>query len=137
MILVSKIRSKRDKVTFSGPFKKGINKKTNTITQALSLMRKNKLIINQAFKINIQKNVPHGSGLGGGSSNAANLLNVLNLKLKLKLSKDKLKKIATKIGFDVPINLERKNTFLTGKKNKILRVKNFFLYSSKLASLFH
>jgi len=34
------------------------------------------------FRINVQKNIPHGSGLGGGSSNAANLINFLNLKMK-------------------------------------------------------
>ena len=69
------------------------------------------------FKINIQKNIPHGSGLGGGSSNAAVLLNYFNSKMKMNLSKKKLQNLAFKIGFDVPIILEKKNTFLTGKKN--------------------
>jgi len=113
-------------VIFSGPFKKGISPQNNTITQVLNLMRKSNLLANQNFKINVQKNIPHGSGLGGGSSNAANLLNALNLQLKLKLSRDKLEKIANQIGFDVPINLEKKNTFLTGKKNEILRLNRKF-----------
>ena len=72
------------------------------------MLRKKQLLINQTFKIIIKKNIPHGSGLGGGSSNAADLLNILNLKLKLKLTKVKLKKLANKIGFDVPISLEKK-----------------------------
>ena len=38
----------------------------------------------------------------------------------------KLKKLANKIGFDVPINLEKKNTLLTGNKNKILRLNKKF-----------
>ena len=126
VILISKIRSKRDKINFIGPFKKGINKKFNTLSQMLNLLRRNKLLVNQTFKINVKKNIPHGAGLGGGSSNAANLLNSLNLKLKLKLNKHKLKKLANQIGFDVPINLERKNTFLTGNKNEILRINKKF-----------
>jgi len=126
VILISKIRSKKDKINFIGPFKKGINKKFNTLSQMLNLLRRNKLLVNQAFKINVKKNIPHGAGLGGGSSNAANLLNSLNLKLKLKLNKHKLKKLANQIGFDVPINLERKNTFLTGNKNEILRINKKF-----------
>ena len=84
------------------------------------------MLENQAFKINIKKNIPHGSGLGGGSSNAADLLNYFNLKMKLKLNKNKIKKLASQIGSDVPINLERKNTFLTGKKDKILRLSQKF-----------
>ena len=84
------------------------------------------MVENQAFKINIQKNIPHGSGLGGGSSNAADLLNYFNSKMRLKLDKKKIKKLASKIGFDVPISLERRNTFLTGKKDEIIRFNQKF-----------
>ena len=126
VISISKIRNLKDKINFSGKFKKGINEKSNTITEVLNLLRNKKLLENQAFKINIKKNIPHGSGLGGGSSNAADLLNYFNLKMKLKLSKNKIKKLASQIGSDVPVNLERKNTFLTGKKDKILRFSQKF-----------
>ena len=126
VISISKIRNVKDKINFSGKFKKGINKKSNTITEVLNLLRNKKLLENQAFKINIKKNIPHGSGLGGGSSNAADLLNYCNLKMKLKLNKNKIKKLASQIGSDVPVNLERKNTFLTGKKDKILRFSQKF-----------
>ena len=126
VISISKIRNLKDKINFSGKFKKGINKKSNTISEVLKLLRNKKLLENQAFKINIKKNIPHGSGLGGGSSNAADLLNYCNLKMKLKLNKNKIKKLASQIGFDVPVNLERKNTFLTGKKDKILRFSQKF-----------
>ena len=34
--------------------------------------------------------------------------------------------MADQIGFDVPINLERRNTFLTGKKSEILRLNQKF-----------
>ena len=125
-ISILKIKSLRDKISFSGRFKEGINKKSNTVTKVLDLFRRTKLLKNQAFKINIQKNIPHGSGLGGGSSNAADLINFFNLNMKLKLNKNKIKKLADQIGFDVPINLERKNTFLTGKKDNILRLNQNF-----------
>ena len=126
LISISKIRSLNDKISFSGKFKKNINHKSNTVTEVLDLLRKNKFFERQAFKINIQKNIPHGSGLGGGSSNAADLLNYFNSEMKLKLNKKKIKKIAYQIGFDVPINLERRNTFLTGKKGEILRLNQKF-----------
>ena len=41
--------------------------------------------------------------------------------MRLKLSNNKIKKLAGQIGFDVPVNLERRNTFLTGKRGEILR----------------
>ena len=126
VISISRIRNLKDEISFSGKFKKGINKKSNTITKVLNLLRSIKLLENQAFKINVRKNIPHGSGLGGGSSNAANLLNYFNSKMKLKLSKNKIKKLAGQIGFDVPVNLEKRNTFLTGKKGEILRLNQKF-----------
>jgi len=129
VISISKIKSSKDKISFSGKFKKGIRKKTNTVTKILNLLRRAKLLENQAFKINIQKNIPHGSGLGGGSSNAADLLNYFNSKMKLKLRKKKIKQLANQIGFDVPINLERKNTLLTGKKDEILRFNKKFKFN--------
>ena len=126
VISIAKIRSLNDKISFSGKFKKGINKKSNTATKILNLLRRTKLLENQTFKINIQKNIPHGSGLGGGSANAADLLNYFNSKMRFKLSKNKIKKLAGQIGFDVPVNLERRNTFLTGEKGKILRLNRKF-----------
>ena len=126
VISISRIKKLNDKISFTGRFKKGINKKSNTITKVLNLLRSNKLLKNQAFKINVQKNIPHGSGLGGGSSNAANLLNYFNLKMKLKLSKNEIRKLADKIGFDVSISLEKRNAFLTGEKGKILRLNQKF-----------
>jgi len=126
IISISKIRSSKDKISFSGKFKKGIDKKKNTVTKVLSLLRKNQMPKNQVFKINIQKNIPHGSGLGGGSSNASDLLNYFNSEMRLKLDKRKIKRLASKIGFDVPISLERRNTFLTGKKDEIIRLNQKF-----------
>ena len=126
IIYISKIKSSKDKISFSGQFKKGINNSFNTVTLLLNLLRKNNLIKNQSFKINIKKNIPHGSGLGGGSSNAASLLNYFCNHEKFKITKNKKINLAKKIGFDVPISLERKNTFLTGNQNEILRFNKKF-----------
>ena len=126
VISISKIKGANDKISFSGRFKKGVNKKSNTITNVLYLLRKRNFFQKQAFKIDIQKNIPHGSGLGGGSSNAANVLNFFNSKMRLKLNKDEISKIAYQIGFDTPVSLEKKNTLLTGKKGEILRLNQKF-----------
>ena len=121
VIKIRKIQGVKDKIFFSGKFKQGINKKYNTVNKVLSLLRKENLLKKQAFEINTKKNIPHGSGLGGGSSNAANLLNFFKLKMHLQINKIQTYKIAKNIGFDVPISLEKKNTLLTGKKGQMIR----------------
>ncbi len=126
VISISKTKGANDKISFSGRFKKGVNKKSNTITNVLYHLRKRNFFQKQAFKIAIQKNIPHGSGLGGGSSNAADVLNFFNTKMCLKLNKAEICKIAYKIGFDTPVSLEKKNTLLTGKKGEILRLNQKF-----------
>ncbi len=123
VITIQKINSIKDKVSFSGQFRHGVDNRYNTITKTLKLFRKYKLLTNQSFKINVEKNIPHGSGLGGASSNAAHLMIFLNKKMHLQLSKKKIVKLARYIGFDTPITLEKKNTILTGKKDEILRFK--------------
>jgi len=126
-IYVRKIFGTKDKIYFSGKFKKGINKKENTIIKVLKLLRKMNLLRQKRFEINIKKNIPHGSGLGGGSSNAAFLLDFLNYKMHLNLNDKKIYRIAKQIGSDVPICLKKKNTIIQSK-NKLLRLrKNFKL----------
>ena len=124
LISISKIRSLDDKISFSGKFKKGIDKENNTVVQILNLLRRTKLLKNRFFKINIRKNIPHGSGLGGGSSNAADLLNYFNSKMKLKLSKIQIKKLAAQVGFDVPISLEKKKHFFNWKKRRNIKIQS-------------
>ena len=53
LISISKIRSLDDKISFSGKFKKGIDKENNTVVQILNLLRRTKLLKNRFFKINI------------------------------------------------------------------------------------
>ena len=126
LISINIIKKKEDKIIFSGKFKKGINIKKNTLTNLLFFLRKKKLLKKNFFKINIKKNIPHGSGLGGGSANAANLLNFLNIKMNLRLSNKIINKIANQIGFDVEPLLKKQNTFFTGNKRELIRIQNSF-----------
>ncbi|MGP4950895.1 4-(cytidine 5'-diphospho)-2-C-methyl-D-erythritol kinase [Psychrobacter sp. T6-1] len=57
----------------------------------------------QAVRITLDKHLPMGAGLGGGSSNAATTLLALNELWQFKLNQNELIKIATTIGADVPI----------------------------------
>ena len=52
-------------------------------------------------KIVLKKHIPIGAGLGGGSSDAAAFLRLANEELSLKISRERLTKIAQNIGADV------------------------------------
>jgi len=58
--------------------------------------------VNRGVEIKINKRIPVGSGMGGGSSNAATVLCGLNKLWKLNLSRAKLAGFGRQIGSDVP-----------------------------------
>jgi 4-diphosphocytidyl-2-C-methyl-D-erythritol kinase len=72
----------------------------------------------------LRKNIPIGAGLGGGSSNAATMLQALNGIFSLNLSEHELLDIASKLGSDVPFFLDPLPKFAEGK-GEILRHINF------------
>jgi len=61
--------------------------------------------VKKGCRIFLRKNIPYGSGLGGGSSNAACVLRGLCRLWRLKVSKRELAKLAGAIGSDVPFFL--------------------------------
>ena len=58
--------------------------------------------IDPAVSIELKKKIPHGAGLGGGSSDAASVLLALNKLFDVKLSREALAEMAATIGSDVP-----------------------------------
>lgn len=94
-----------------------------------NLAYKSALILKQRFKVKegvrvyIEKNVPMSAGLGGGSSNAANVLVMLNKLWGLKLSEKKLIAIGAEIGSDVPFFIVGKDSIVEGFGDKIKPLK--------------
>lgn len=66
-------------------------------------------------KITLEKNIPIGGGLGGGSSDAASVLNGLNDFANLNLSKHEISDLALRLGSDVPFFLNPKPVFAEGR----------------------
>lgn len=63
---------------------------------------KEKAKIDSGIRINIKKNIPMGSGLGGAASNAAIVLKTLNQLWQLNCDQEELAQIGAEIGKDVP-----------------------------------
>jgi 4-diphosphocytidyl-2-C-methyl-D-erythritol kinase len=55
-----------------------------------------------AISIELKKKVPHGAGLGGGSSDAASTLLALNQLFETNLARDELARLGSAVGSDVP-----------------------------------
>jgi len=68
----------------------------------------------QGVDIEIEKNIPVGGGLGGGSSDCATTLAVLNRLWRLNLPQEKLASLALSLGADVPFFLFGGNAFAEG-----------------------
>lgn len=75
----------------------------NTLTKALRLIRE--MIPVPPLQIELTKNIPDKSGLGGGSSNAAALLRAVNLGMASTIDDYILQDVAAAVGADVPFFL--------------------------------
>jgi len=84
-----------------------------------------------AINIYLQKIIPMGAGLGGGSADAAYMINSLNSYFKLNLPKELLKKYAESLGSDCPFFIENTPCFASGK-GEILESINLSLQDYKL-----
>jgi 4-diphosphocytidyl-2-C-methyl-D-erythritol kinase len=68
-----------------------------------------------AIAIHLEKRIPHGAGLGGGSSDAASTLLGLNELFSAGLSVDELVQLAAQLGSDVPFFIRRSPAVCRGR----------------------
>ena len=126
-IKIKKVSKKKDSIVFKGQFNKYIKKKNNSILNLLKLLRKLNLIQNY-YSVNVIKNIPVFSGLGGGTSNAAFILKFL---LKNKITDNILGKVEKLIGSDLRLFFHNQGFLQNLKTIKIIKKKQklFFLLS--------
>ena len=98
-IKLVKTNKTKDLVSFKGKFREFINPKNNTVVETLYLLRKLKLI-KHFYKIEIKKNIPVFSGLGGGTGNSVSIIKHL---LKKGLKKEFINFFENRIGSDFRI----------------------------------
>jgi 4-diphosphocytidyl-2-C-methyl-D-erythritol kinase len=91
----------------------------NIIFKALSLFRE-KTGFNRSLKIKMEKHIPVGGGLGGGSSDAASTLLALNKLAGSPLNRENLLEMAAALGSDVPFFIyETPAAKITGRGEQI------------------
>ena len=73
--------------------------------------------------IRLEKKIPMGGGLGGGSSDAATVLLALNRMWGLNLSREVLQELGLKLGADVPVFIFGRSALATGVGEKLNEIK--------------
>ena len=86
------------RISLDGP-DLGIPPQDNLIYRAARLLQRDDLGVH----ISLQKRIPAGGGLGGGSSNAATTLLALNRLWELGFSRHRLQQMGAGLGADVPV----------------------------------
>ena len=102
------VRRSDGKIAFNGPFGE-----ENLVVRAAGLL-KAETGTSQGCDLALEKNIPIGGGLGGGSSDAATVLLVLNQQWNARLSRAQLLPLAAKLGADVAFFIFGRNAIGEG-----------------------
>jgi 4-diphosphocytidyl-2-C-methyl-D-erythritol kinase len=113
----------------SGGIKIEGNPEQNLVMKALFLLAKDYSI--PPLDIYLEKAIPFGAGLGGGSSDGAVMLKLINQILNLNISVAELETYAAKLGADCPFFIENKTAYASGTGTELepieLSLKGLFL----------
>ena len=127
LITIKMAKGSNHKISFNGNFSKNI-KKDNTVDNLFKILDKKNLLNNKKFQINVKKNIPQEAGLGGGSMNAATILNFLIEKKFIRINKKKILQITNLIGSDVILGINPTSTILSsnGAVKRFLKTSSFY-----------
>jgi 4-diphosphocytidyl-2-C-methyl-D-erythritol kinase len=127
--------SETNQLVLRGQFSAHIDSKTseNLVMKAIQILRDHNHNI-PPLEITIDKQIPVGGGLGGGSSDAATTFLGLNEIFNLNISKTNLSDMALKIGADIPVCLNRHFVIMRGVGDKITTLSDAKLSDSGLSN---
>ncbi|MGB1271857.1 MAG: 4-(cytidine 5'-diphospho)-2-C-methyl-D-erythritol kinase, partial [Endozoicomonas sp.] len=91
----------------------GVPHEDNLIVKAARLLQEASGT-GMGVRIRLEKRLPMGGGLGGGSSNAATTLLGLNALWGLEFSEDRLAELGLQLGADVPVFVRGRSAFAQG-----------------------
>lgn len=95
----------------------------NTVSHAVTVFR-DKTGIRTGLRFFLDKQIPSGAGLGGGSSDAAAALVALNQIFETGLSKQEMHALACSIGSDVPFFLGSTAALVQGRGEKLTPIES-------------
>ncbi|UJP03855.1 MAG: 4-(cytidine 5'-diphospho)-2-C-methyl-D-erythritol kinase [Nitrosomonas sp.] len=99
----------------------GVPEEKDLCVRAARLLQQ-KTATTQGADIFLQKQIPMGGGLGGGSSDAATTLLALNHLWQLNLNREQLLELGLQLGADVPVFVFGQNAFAQGVGEKLAAI---------------
>lgn len=99
----------------------GVPERDDLCIRAAHLL-KNRCGVRQGARITLHKRIPIGAGLGGGSSDAATVLSVLNHMWSCGLSRRQLADLGLELGADVPVFINGYSAWAEGRGEKLQAV---------------
>ena len=94
----------------------------NLVVRAAKMLLE-KTNVRRGISIELKKKIPHGAGLGGGSSDAASTLLALNDLVETNLPREALAKMAERIGSDVPFFIFQSAAICKGRGELVSPIK--------------
>jgi 4-diphosphocytidyl-2-C-methyl-D-erythritol kinase len=91
---------------------------SNLVSRAADLFNRS-ASIDMAYAIRLEKKIPIGAGLGGGSSNAAATLRLLNELHNHRFRSEELEVLAAKLGSDVAFFIAGRSAWCSGRGERI------------------
>jgi 4-diphosphocytidyl-2-C-methyl-D-erythritol kinase len=117
----------KDVCTIRGDF--GFPAEENIIAKCCSIFRE-ETGIRTGLSFTVRKRIPQGAGLGGGSSNGASALRVLNRMFEAGLSEEDLAGMGARAGSDIPFFCRACAAIVSGRGEAVLPLaarRDFFL----------
>ena len=99
----------------------GVAEADDLVIRAAKLLQTNSGT-HQGAKIHVEKRIPMGGGLGGGSSDAATVLMALNQLWELRYSREQLMDLGLKLGADVPFFIFGKDAWVEGVGEQLTEI---------------
>ncbi|MCF0197968.1 MAG: 4-(cytidine 5'-diphospho)-2-C-methyl-D-erythritol kinase [Bacteroidaceae bacterium] len=92
------------------------NWRDNLVYRVVTMLREEGHAI-PPLRIRLKKNIPSGAGLGGGSSDAASMMKMLNEMCGLHLTTEEMEKCVGRLGADCPFFIRCTPVYATGTGN--------------------
>ncbi|PPS22334.1 4-(cytidine 5'-diphospho)-2-C-methyl-D-erythritol kinase [Brachyspira murdochii] len=122
--IISIEKSDKYSIHTNGMFALKDDEEDNIVTKVFNYF-KNEMGLIDNYNINIEKNIPTGAGLGGGSSDAANIIKFFLSELNIDIN-DSLIESFSRFGADIPFFIRGSLAWVSGIGEKIKNY-NFIL----------
>jgi 4-diphosphocytidyl-2-C-methyl-D-erythritol kinase len=107
-----------DSIVLTGAEHLTANPEDNLVARAARLLKSrhpDRVSSDTGIRFKLEKRLPSGAGLGGGSSDAASALQLANTVWRLGLSREELRGLSAELGSDVPFFLSTPAAYAEGR----------------------